>query len=471
MDGITEKYRKTVILVVSILFVAFHIYTAAFGALDGLSQRNVHLTLALILAVLFKPNKGRYIGKLFDAILIILALISGYYLFIAAPDMAYRAGSVYWEDKACCLILIMLILISVKRVMGLAMPLIACVMLVYVFYGQYLPQPFGHARYSMKKITSLLYMGTEGIWSSPIAASATFIPLFILFGSLLETFGGSKFFMNFSSALFGNYRGGPAKISVVSSGLMGSISGSAVANVTTTGAFTIPLMERMGYDKDFAGAVEAVASTGGQLAPPIMGATAFLMSEILAIPYGAIVKAAIIPALLYYCGCFFVVDLEARRLGLSVMKKEDLPDIKAVLKSGWFHLLPLCMLIYMLVFMGTSALKASLWAVLIAVVVGALGTALNHEFELSDFVHKLEKAVVNTGRSCVTVAMATSCAGVIVGSFAVTGLGTKLSSLVITMAGGNLLAVLVFTAVAAIILGMGVRSVYKELHADRETGC
>ncbi len=454
-----SAYRKTVILLVCTVFVLFHLYTATFGTLDGLSQRNIHLTLALVMATLFNPCKKKYIGRLYDILLIGLTLLTGAYLFSAAPDMAYRAGSVFWQDKACCLILIALILINVKRVMGWAMPVIAFVMLLYVFYGQYLPQPFGHSPYTLKKVTSLLYMGTEGIWSSPIAASATFIPMFIFFGCLLEAFGGSKFFMDFSTALFGKYRGGPAKISVISSGLMGSISGSAVANVTTTGAFTIPLMEKMGYDKNFAGAVEAVASTGGQLAPPIMGATAFLMSEILAVPYSVIVRAAIIPALLYYCGCFFVVDLEARRLNLPVMKKEDLPDIKEVLKKGWYQLLPLLMLIYMLVFLGTSALKASLWAVMATLLTGTVGTICNGKFNLKEYISKIKAAIVNTGRSCVTVAMATSCAGVIVGSFAVTGLGTKLSTLVITMAGGKLFVVLFFTAVASIILGMGLPTV------------
>jgi len=454
-----SPFRQTAILIISSIFVLFHLYTATFGTLDGLSQRNIHLTMMLVLAVMFNPCKIRYVGRVYDFVLLVLTLVTGYYMFIAAPDMAYRAGSVYWQDKACCLILIALILITVRRVMGWAMPIIAFVMILYVFYGQYLPQPFGHSPYSMKKITSLLYMGTEGIWSSPIAASATFIPMFILFGCLLEAFGGAQFFMDFSTALFGKYRGGPAKISVISSGLMGSISGSAVANVTTTGAFTIPLMENMGYDKDFAGAVEAVASTGGQLAPPIMGAAAFLMSEILAVPYGTIVTAAIIPAVLYYCGCYFVVDLEAARLGLSVMKKEDLPSLYKVMKHGWYQLLPLIMLIYMLVFMGTSALKASLWAVIASLLIGIAGMIANGEFDLSAYVLKVRNAIVETGRSCVTVAMATSCAGVIVGSFAVTGLGTKLSMLVITLAGGKLLAVLIFTAIAAIILGMGVPTV------------
>lgn len=454
-----EKVRQMVIIFVSVVFIAFHLYTAAFGLLDGLSQRNIHLTMALILALLFNPCRTKYIGRIYDLVLMAFALLAGYYLFMAAPDMAYWAGTVYWQDKACCLILMALILINVKRVMGWAMPVIAFVMLVYVFYGQYLPQPFGHSPYSMKKVTSLLYMGTEGIWSSPIAASASFIPLFILFGSLLEAFGGGKFFMDFSSALFGRYRGGPAKIAVISSGLMGSISGSAVANVTTTGAFTIPLMKKMGYDKDFAGAVEATASTGGQLAPPVMGAAAFLMSEILAVPYATIVKAAIIPALLYYCGCFFVVDLEAARLALPVMKKEELPDIKGTLKRGWYHIVPLVMLIYMLVFAGTSALKASLWAVFSTLVIAIAVSAVNKELDFCGIIEKMKEAVISASNSCVTVAMATACAGVIVGSFAVTGLGTKLSMLVITMAGGKLLAVLIFTAVAAIILGMGLPTV------------
>ena len=299
-----------------------------------------------------------------------------------------------------------------------------------------------------------MYMGTEGIWSSPIAASATFIPLFILFGCLLEAFGGGQFFMDISSAIFGTYRGGPAKVAVISSGLMGSISGSAVANVTTTGAFTIPLMKKMGYDKDFAGAVEATASTGGQLAPPVMGAAAFLMAEILAIPYSTVVKAAIVPALIYYCGCFFVVDFEAARLGLSGLKREELPDTKDVLRHGWYHMLPLVMLIYMLVFAGTSALKASTWAVAVTFVIGILTSPKD-----KTILDKLKETVFSTSSSCITVATATACAGLIVGAFAVTGLGTKLSTLIIALAGGKLFLVLLFTAVAAIILGMGLPTV------------
>lgn len=328
MEQTLTKVRKTAIFVIALIFVCFHIYTSAFGLFEGMSQRNIHLTLMLLLVVLFKPSKVKYVGPAIDALLIVAILVQGVYMFGAAPDMAYRAGTVYTMDKVGCTLLIILILVSTKRVMGWAMPIIGAIMMAYVFFGQYLPQPFGHAPYSMKKITSLLYMGTEGIWSSPLAASATFIPLFIMFGCMLEAFGGGAFFMDFSSALFGKYRGGPAKVAVISSGLMGSISGSAVANVTTTGAFTIPLMKKLGYDKDFAGAVEATASTGGQLAPPVMGAGAFLMSEILAVPYATIVKAAIIPALLYYLGCFFVVDFEAGRLGLSGMKKEELPVLR-----------------------------------------------------------------------------------------------------------------------------------------------
>jgi len=235
---------------------------------------------------------------------------------------------------------------------------------------------------------------------------------------------------------------------------MGSISGSAVANVTTTGAFTIPLMKKLGYDKDFAGAVEATASTGGQLAPPVMGVGAFLMSEILAVPYATIVKAAIIPALLYYLGCFFVVDFEAGRLGLSGMRKEELPVFKEVMKKGWYNLFPLIMLIYMLVFAGTSALKASFYAVLVTLVIGAITGTRDKAWLM-----KLKDSVIDTANSCTTVATATACAGLIIGAFAVTGLGTKLSMLIISLAGGKLFLVLLLTAVSAIILGMGLPTV------------
>lgn len=448
------KAKNILVLVIGVTFIAFHLYTATFGLLDGLTQRNLHLTMMLILVFLIKPSEIKYIGPLYDLVLIGAALTTGYYMHIASADMAYRAGTVYTLDKVCCIVLMTLIIIGVRRVMGWVMPVIGVVMLLYVFLGQYLPQPFGHAPYSMKKITSLMYMGTEGIWSSRIAASATFIPLFILFGCLLEAFGGGQFFMDISSAIFGTYRGGPAKVAVISSGLMGSISGSAVANVTTTGAFTIPLMKKMGYDKDFAGAVEATASTGGQLAPPVMGAAAFLMAEILAIPYSTVVKAAIVPALIYYCGCFFVVDFEAARLGLSGLKREELPDTKDVLRHGWYHMLPLVMLIYMLVFAGTSALKASTWAVAVTFIIGILTSPKD-----KTILDKLKETVFSTSSSCITVATATACAGLIVGAFAVTGLGTKLSTLIIALAGGKLFLVLLFTAVAAIILGMGLPTV------------
>lgn len=454
MEDRLDRVRKSLVLVIGTLFILFHLYTAMFGVLDGLTQRNLHLTMMLLVVFLLKPSKLKYIGPVYDLVLMIATLAVGAYMHVASADMAYRAGTVYMIDNVCCMVLIVLILVGVKRVMGWAMPIISFILLLYVFLGQYLPQPFGHAPYTMRKITSLLYMGTEGIWSSPLAASSTFIPMFILFGCLLEAFGGGDFFMDISSALFGRFRGGPAKVAVVSSGLMGSISGSAVANVTTTGAFTIPLMKKMGYDKDFAGAVEATASTGGQLAPPVMGAAAFLMAEILAVPYGTIVKAAVVPALLYYLSCFFVVDFEAGRLGLSGVSKEELPAAGSVMKKGWFHIIPLVMLVYMLVFAGTSALMASTWAVGVTFLIGLI-TAPKDKTMLI----RLKDTVMSTASSSITVATATACAGLIVGCFAVTGLGTKLSTLIIALAGGKLILILLFTAVAAIILGMGLPTV------------
>ena len=454
MEDRLDRVRKSLVLVIGTLFILFHLYTAMFGVLDGLTQRNLHLTMMLLVVFLLKPSKLKYIGPVYDLVLMIATLAVGAYMHVASADMAYRAGTVYMIDNVCCMVLIVLILVGVKRVMGWAMPIISFILLLYVFLGQYLPQPFGHAPYTMRKITSLLYMGTEGIWSSPLAASSTFIPMFILFGCLLEAFGGGDFFMDISSALFGRFRGGPAKVAVVSSGLMGSISGSAVANVTTTGAFTIPLMKKMGYDKDFAGAVEATASTGGQLAPPVMGAAAFLMAEILAVPYGTIVKAAVVPALLYYLSCFFVVDFEAGRLGLSGVSKEELPAAGSVMKKGWFHIIPLVMLVYMLVFAGTSALMASTWAVGVTFLIGLI-TAPKDKTMLI----RLKDTVMSTASSSITVATATACAGLIDGCFAVTGLGTKLSTLIIALAGGKLILILLFTAVAAIILGMGLPTV------------
>jgi len=453
MEHRLSRVRSQSITMIAVLFILFHLLTAAFGQMEAISQRNIHLTGALLLVFLLKPTKRKG-GLIIDALLICLTLAAGIYMATQAPNLAFRAGTVYQADIILGLMTMILVLDGTRRIMGMAMPIVALVMIAYVFFGQYLPQPFGHPAYSIQRIISLQVLATEGIYGTPLGASASFIVLFIAFGAFLEVSGGGQFFMDLATSLFGWLRGGPAKVAVISSMLFGSISGSAVANVTTTGTFTIPLMKRTGYSAVFAGAVEATASTGGQLMPPIMGAGAFLMAEVLGMPYMKIIIAAIIPGILFYLGSFFVIDLEAAKNGLKGLERSALPRVGKVIKEGWTQLVPLVVLVYMLVFMRTSAMKAALWSIIITIII-------NSVFKTKDRLglKKIVNAFEAGGTGTTTVAMATACAGIIIGAFGITGLGAKLSSLILLIAGGKLFLIFVLTAICSIILGMGLPTV------------
>ncbi len=453
MEKRVAEIRTKLIIIIAVILVLFHLYTALFGLLEAISQRNIHLTAALLLVILYKPSKFRG-AMIIDGLLVGLTLAAGIYMSIQAPTLAFRAGTVYQADIIVGLMTMFLILEGTRRIMGWAMPIVALVMLVYTFFGQYLPQPFGHAAYSLERIISLQVLATEGIYGTPLGASASFIVLFIVFGSFLEVSGGGQFFMDLATGAFGWLRGGPAKVAVISSMLFGSISGSAVANVTTTGTFTIPLMKRTGYSATFAGAVEATASTGGQLMPPVMGAGAFLMAEVLGMPYSKIIIAAIIPGILYFLGCFFVVDLEAAKNGLAGLKRESLPKVSKVMRDGWPQIIPLLVLIYMLVFMRTSAMKAALWSIIVTIIINSI---LKQKDRMG--IKKLLNGCEGAANGTITVAMATACAGIIIGAFGITGLGSKLSSLILMIAGGNVFFILVLTAICSIILGMGLPTV------------
>ena len=348
-------------------------------------------------------------------------------------------------------ILIVSIIELSRKNNGITLPIIALVFLLYALYGTNLPGLLGHPQYSFKRVISFLF-GVQGIFSEPVGVSATFVFMFLLFGSLLNTSGGGEAIIDFAKSIAGGKRGGPAKVAILSSALFGSISGSAVANVVVTGTFTIPLMKKTGYDNHFAGAVEAVASTGGQITPPVLGAAAFLIAEVLGVPYSKIVLATIIPALLYYTCLFAVVDFEAAKKNLLGLSGDELPKVKQVFKKHGLLLFPIVVLLFFLVVVGLSPLKSALYSAA-SVIIFALA---NQNTRKSVAPNKLLETVINAPKDLITVASTCAAAGIVVGTMSLTGLGHRFSILLVELSAGRLIPALLLTMVVAIILGMGV---------------
>src|SRR5882757_2905753 len=359
---------------IGILFAAFQIYVAAFNYLPSQVVRGIHvgflilMTFGLIGNFTARSNVGRTMGWLIGA----TGFLCGLYQWVFYADLIARDGDPTHADLAVGLLLAVLIFEGTRRLMGLALPLMCGACLLYWFLGQYLPSPFNHRGYDFDQIITHLSYGTEGFYGVPIYVSATYIFLFILFGSFLERAGMIQLFTDVSLGLFGGTRGGPAKVAVFASGMMGTISGSGVANVVTVGQFTIPLMIKFGYRRAFAAGVEATASMGGQIMPPVMGAVAFIMAETLGVEYSAIVKAAVIPAMLYFASAFWMVQLEAGKHGLVGMKRSEIPSAWRALVARWYLVLPLAALVYML-FEGFTPLYAGSMglALTVALILGA----------------------------------------------------------------------------------------------------
>lgn len=423
----------------------------------GIIQQVVHLMFAIIIVLLFYQNgKKTIVGivtQFVDLIVLIMITCSMLYLLINFESIVWRAGNLNTLDLVAGGVTIFAVLYGTKKVIGWSLPIIASVFILYAVFGRHVPGPFQHGGYSLDRIIGHVYLTEDGIFGSPLQASATLVIFFLIFSSFYERAGGSNLVIQLANSLFGWMKGGPAKVSVAASSLFGSISGSAVANVAGTGAVTIPLMKRTGYKPHFSGAVEAVSSTGGQFMPPIMGAAAFIMAEMLGISYVEVIIAAIVPAILYYFTLFIVVHLEAKRLDLSKISKSELPPLKSVLLDYGHMIIPLIILVYLLVFLHYSPARAALIAVGLTVLVSFLrkSTRLN--------IRLIFDSLRSASMSVLQVALACACAGIVVGVFALTGLGMKLSHILIDLAGGSLLLLLILTAVTSIILGMGMPTV------------
>ncbi|WP_439365593.1 TRAP transporter permease [Bradyrhizobium sp. DASA03005] len=489
---------------IGIAFATFQLYVAAFNYLPSQVVRGVHvgflllLTFGLIANFTAKSDFGRALGWVIGG----AGFFCGLYQWIFYADLIARDGDPTRLDLAVGTLLAVLIFEGTRRLMGAALPLMCGACLLYWFFGQYLPSPLNHRGYDFDQIVTHLSFGTEGFYGVPVYVSATYIFLFILFGSFLERAGMIQLFTDVSLGLFGRTRGGPAKVAVFASGMMGTISGSGVANVVTVGQFTIPLMIKFGYRRAFAAGVEATASMGGQIMPPVMGAVAFIMAETLGVQYSEIVKAAAIPAILYFASAFWMVHLEAGKHGLVGMKRSEIPSAWKALVTRWYLVLPLAALVYMLfegftpLYAGSMGLALTVTLILgtaittgassnvirtifwvgLALVVAALSrdglqivpvaTVVVGLIVITAFVRggfaalrACRDALAESAKSAITVGMACAIVGVIIGMMSQTGVGTIFGGWVIGLGEKSLFLALVMTMLLSILLGTGIPTI------------
>lgn len=443
---------KHVVFYGLLAFSLFQLYTAIFGQYTAYIQRSVHLGFALSLIFILFPmrrRKGaRHKVAWYDYILALLSIGIGAYWPIMYDDLVFRIGRVTELDLIVGILAVILTLEATRRAVGLPITIIGLLFLSYGFFGPYFPGFMRHRGQDLESLIQLMFYTTDGILGTPIGVSATFIFTFLLFGSFLVKTGVGQYFNDLAVSLAGNLTGGPAKVAIFSSALQGTISGSSVANVVTSGSYTIPMMKKLGYKKEFAGGVEAAASTGGQLMPPIMGAAAFLMVEFIGgVTYWEIAKAAAIPALLYFTGVWIMTHFEAKRIGLKGLSADEMPDRKEVLKKIYLLTPILAIILFLLV--GIPTMQAALYGILLTIFVSAFNKETRLGFK--DIIH----ALVDGARTALAVAAATATAGIIVGVVVKTGLGLSLANGLVSASGGNVLLTLFFTMLAAIVLGMG----------------
>ncbi|MEZ5576191.1 MAG: TRAP transporter permease [Candidatus Competibacteraceae bacterium] len=500
LTGQVSEWPKA-LFTVALLFSIFQIVTAAYHPISTQVQRAGHVGFLLMLIFLSFPAYGRERPQpLLAWILAAIGMSTAFYQWIFEADLIQRSGELTTADLVVGLILILLVFEAARRVMGSALPIICGLFLAYGLFGQYLPGELAHRGYGLDQIVNQLSFGTEGIYGTPTYVSATYIFLFILFGSFLEQAGMIKLFTDFALGLFGHRLGGPAKVAVFSSALMGTITGSGVANVVTTGQFTIPLMKRFGYRAAFAGGVEATASMGSQLMPPVMGAVAFIMAETINVPFVEVARAALVPALLYFGSVFWMVHLEAKRAGLVGLPKDQCPNPWSAVRARWYLLIPLLVLIGLLfsgrtpLFSGTVGLALTAIVILGSAVilnVSALGWRIAYWVALGllcagffplgigmifgviaalmiacwfvkggrETLRLCLHALVEGARHAVPVGIACALVGVIIGIITLTGVATTFAGFVLDMGKSSLFLSLLLTMLTCLVLGMGIPTI------------
>ncbi|MEL7566825.1 MAG: TRAP transporter permease [Dehalobacterium sp.] len=449
LDGFWRKLFK----ITAISMTLFHLIAASFVVFPAFLLRSVHIGFVFILVfLLFGATKKSKKVNALDLVLMVLGVISMIYIAVNHEVIAARTPWVYPASPIqimMAFIAILVILEVSRRSIGIVLPLLAVIFLLYGFLGPYLPGALAHGGMSFSKMVDQMYLSFEGIFGIAIAVSASYIFLFLVFGSFLDKSGAGEFFMDLSRAIAGGYKGGPAKIAVFSSALMGAISGSATANVVTTGTFTIPMMKRTGFKKEFAAAVETVASTGGQIMPPLMGAGAFIMAEYLGIPYLKVAYHALVPAILYFLAVGIMIHFESCKLNLPVTPRSELPNIVDVLKSGFLYFIPLIAIIWFLL-KGFTPAKAGFYATIMIFLISLVNKKTR--MGLDKVLYAMEAAAKNS----ISLVAACACAGIIVGIVRATGLGFKFGSFIVSISDGALMIALLLGAITGIIMGMGL---------------
>ena len=463
----SQHYEFWLISVIALFWSLFQLYLVVEPTNSTIS-RSIHLSFGMVLAFLIYPmmkkpyflTKIRWFGYTFATI----GLVTASYIAVNYNEISLRPGNYTEFDIIIAVVAIIILLEAGRRVLGLALSIIAIVFLAYSYLGPYMPELIIHKGASLNKLAGHMYLTTEGVFGVPLGVSAGFVFLFVLFGSLLDKAGAGEYFINLAYALLGKFRGGPAKAAVVASGFTGIMSGSSIANTVTTGTFTIPLMKKTGFRPEQAGAVESAASTMGQLMPPIMGAAAFIMAEFLGMAYSDVVIAAFIPAFVTYFALLYIVHLEALKLGLKGMNPDELPKRWKTFVQGIHYLIPIFFLLYTLIVLRQSAASAAFNAIMLLMILMVIQhpframlakEKITKEIWLSGFVDILA-GMISGAKNMVPIAIATALAGIVVGTITLTGLGQVLLEVVETLADGNIYAILILAALISIILGMGL---------------
>lgn len=482
---------------------AFELVSLYTGTLPNQVLRTLHVGFLCLTAcgLLANADGTPAAARIFWWAIGVVGFLTGLYHWWNYIELVNRAGELTHADMVVGLAALAVLFLLVWRAMGIALPLVAGVFLAYCLFGQYLPAPYDHRGYSLEQVIEQMAFGTEGLYATPTAVSATFIFLFILFGAFMERAGVIDFFNDISMAAFGGKQGGPGKVCVASSALMGTVSGSGVANVVASGQFTIPLMKRSGFNGAFAGGVEATSSMGGQIMPPVMGAVAFIMAETIDVPYSKIVEAAIIPALLYFGACYWAVHLEAGRLGLHGLPKSGLPSARAEIRRNWYLIAPLVILVYLLfagftpLFAGAIGLALTV-ALILALAISAglttpamrivfwVGFGLISAFSMSismatvlmvvlglvllnmlrgatgrEVLNSCVQALADGARQALPVGLACALVGIVIGTMTLTGVGTIFGSWLIGVGKESMFLALVLTMIFSLILGMGIPTI------------
>src|SRR5436190_205292 len=499
LTGVAAK----VVAYVALAFSAYQLIVAGFSPLSSLPTRSIHVGFLLALSFLIYPiakSADRHRIAYYDAALAAIAFALALYHLVFEGELVQRSGDPSTEDLVVGTIFIVLVFEAARRVLGVALPIICGLFLAYGLLGQFLPSVIAHRGYGFDQIVGQLFLGTEGLFGIPTLVSATYIFLFILFGSFLEHAGMINLFNSVALGFVGHARGGPAKVAVISSGMMGTISGSGVANVLTVGQFTIPLMKRFGYTPIFAGAVEATSSMGGQIMPPVMGAVAFIMAETLNVPYVTIVKAAVIPAILYYLTAFCMVHLEAGRKGLHGLPKSECPNPLVAIRDKWYLMLPLAVLVFMLfdgftpMFSGivglaltaplirgvgiASGFGSTLFMIVFWMILG-LATASFFKYGILPLIAMIailvavnfvirggretlaimRASMIDGAKQAITVGVACAIVGVIIGVLTLTGAASNFAGFVLEVGAKSLFLSLFLTMTVCLILGMGIPTI------------